>query len=131
MRVKTLRTKTEPKEFAMFDEEGSLYTSETPQLLPITATMEDLIKYHSEEYPEDDVNFDNLEIVEFEMYEANTVGADIRNKLTPPKSLVSLLEIYFGAKIAHASEERQKLYELIRKEMEQTKISVKYIADLL
>ena len=65
------------------------------------------------------------------MYEADTVGADIRNKLSPPKTLVSLLEEYFEPHIAHASEERQKLYELIKKEMEQTKINIKYIAELL
>ena len=131
MKVKTLRFKDGFKEFAMFDEEGSLYTSETPQLLPTTATMEDLIKYHSEEYSEDDINFDDLEIVEFEMYEADTVGADIRNKLSPPKTLVSLLEEYFSVNIAHATPERAELYKLIRKEMEQTKISIKYIAELL
>ena len=128
MKVKTLRFKDGFKEFAMFDEEGSLYTSETPQLLPITATMEDLIKYHSEEYPEDDINFDELKIVEFEMFEVNTVGADIRNRLSPPKNLVSLLERYFDENNEIPDE---KLLIYIRKEMLQTKINIDYIANLI
>ena len=128
MKVKTLRFKDGFKEFAMFDEEGSLYTSETPQLLPITATMEDLIKYHSEEYPEDDINFDELKIVEFEMFEVNTVGADIRNRLSPPKNLVSLLERYFDENNEIPDE---KLLFYIRKEMLQTKINIDYIANLI
>ena len=135
MKVKTLRFKDGFKEFAMFDEEGSLYTSETPQLLPTTATMEDLIKYHSEEYSEDDINFDDLEIVEFEMYEADTVGADIRNKLSPSKNLVSLLEEFFTEPFEPRSNlEKMKQNDLIRsikKEMIETKINIKYIADLL
>jgi hypothetical protein len=75
MRVRTLRMKDGFKEFAMFDEEGYLYTSETPQLLPATATMEELIKYREMEDfdDDDDVNFNRLEIVEFEMTEIGVI----------------------------------------------------------
>ena len=73
MKVRTLRMKDGFKEFAMFDEEGELYTSATPQLLPITATMEDLISYHSREFPEDDVDYSRLEMVEFDLIESKII----------------------------------------------------------
>ena len=73
MKVRTLRMKDGFKEFAMFDEEGSLYTSETPQLLPTTATMEGLILYHSREFPEDEIDYNRLEIVEFDMIESKII----------------------------------------------------------
>lgn len=69
MKVKVLRMKTGFKEFAFLNEEGELCTSETPQLLPMTATMEDLKKYYEMEFPESEINFDDIEIVEFELNE--------------------------------------------------------------
>jgi hypothetical protein len=126
MKVKTLRMKDGFKEFAMFDEEGELYTSETPQLLPTTATMEDLIKYHEMEDFETD--FDKLELVEFDLIESGVIGADIRNKLTPPKNLVSLLEVLFDNP---ESVDKDKIMKIIRKEMNATKKSVEYIAQIL
>jgi hypothetical protein len=135
MKFKVLRTKTEPKEFVTIDTLGKImimYTGDLPKPQPLTATIEGLKEYYRNSTPlPDQFTLDDLELVEFEMYEADTVGADIRNKLSPPKTLVSLLEEYFGAHTAHASEKGQKLYELIRKEMEQTKINIKYIAELL
>jgi hypothetical protein len=131
---KALRKK-ETKEFVEIQEFAGLivvFTSELPNPQPMTATM-DLIKilYDKKLWADVNFNIDDLELVEFEMFEADTVGADIRNKLSPPKNLVNLLEIYFAPRVAHASEERQKLYEIIIKEMQQTKISVDYIANLL
>jgi len=73
MKVRTIRMKDGFKEFAMFDEEGCLYTSETPQLLPTTATMEDLTKYREMEDFDDDIDFNRLEIVEFEMTEIGII----------------------------------------------------------
>ena len=135
MKFKTLRTKREPKEFVYIDTiEGTMimYTCDLPKTQPLTATLEDMKKYY-ENNPSlpGDLTMNDLEMVEFEMYEADTVGADIRNKLSPPKNLVSLLEAYFSANVVHASEERTKLAKLIKKEMAQTKISVDYIANLL
>jgi hypothetical protein len=69
MKVKTLRMKNGFKEFAILDEEGEIYTCATPELLPDTATMEDLKEYYEMEFPESEINFDNLEIVEFELTE--------------------------------------------------------------
>ena len=137
MKFKALRSKKEPEEFVEIhlhnDMTYMVYTGELPNPQPVTATIE-LLKnsYEKSKYPlPKNINLDDYELVEFEMYEANTVGADIRNKLSPPKTLVSLLEEYFGANTVHASEKGQDLYELIKKEMEQTKISIKYIAELL
>lgn len=127
MKVRTLRMKDGFKEFAMFDEEGVLYTSETPQLLPPTATMEGLIKCQSEE--DLDVDYEKLEIVEFDLIESGVVGADIRNKLSPPKTLVSLLEVYFDN--PPEGDKKDKLLKIIRKSMNETKKSVEYIAQVL
>lgn len=135
MKFKALRKKTEPKEFVIIDTIASmmiLYTSDLPKPQPLTATIEGLKEYYKNSTPlPDQTTLDDLELVEFEMYEADTIGANIRNKLSPPKTLVSLLEEYFSANIAHATPERAELYILIKKEMEQTKINIKYIADLL
>jgi hypothetical protein len=95
----------------------------------LTATMEGLKDYYKEYNPlPDELTLDDLELVEFELYEANTIGADIRNKLSPPKNLVSLLEVYFSM---DAGEKKEKLLILIEKEMKQVKINVDYIANLL
>jgi hypothetical protein len=98
--------------------------------------MENIKEYYRNSIPlPDQTTLDDLELVEFEMYEADTVGADIRNKLSPPKGLVSMLEIFFTEPFEPRSDlDRMKqndLIRLIKKEMEQTKISIKYIADLL
>lgn len=131
MKVKVLRHK-ETKDFIHIERFGDNYevlTSSLPKIFPMSATIE-LMK---EIYPPDysDFDFKKIELIEFELIEFGEVGADIRNKLTPPKTLVALLEMYFKVKIAHASEERTELVEIIKKEMEQTKISIEYIADLL
>lgn len=135
MKFKALRTKREPQEFVHIDTLDKMmimYTCDLPKPQPLTATMEGLKDYYKDCTPlPDELTLDDLELVEFELYEANTVGADIRNKLSPPKNLVSLLELYFSVNVVHASEERTKLVEFIKKEMAQTKISVDYIAKLL
>jgi hypothetical protein len=139
MKFKTLRTKTEPKEFVIIDTIASmmiLYTSDLPKPQPLTATMENIKEYYRNSIPlPDQTTLDDLELVEFEMYEADTVGADIRNKLSPPKTLVSLLETFFTEPFEPRSNlDRMKqndLIRLIKKEMKETKISIKYIADLL
>jgi len=63
------------------------------------------------------------------------VGADIRNKLSPPKNLVDMLEVFFAEPFEPRSNlDRMKqndLIRLIKKEMKQCKKSIKYIADLL
>ena len=136
MKVKTLRYKEEHnpfKEFVHLKKMNGAYqkfTSDIPKLQPVTATMELLKKAYPLEECDFD-SFDDLELVEFELVEKNTVGADIRNKLSPSLNLVSLLEIFFEPKIAHVSEERAKLAELIQEEMKKSKESIEYIANLL
>jgi hypothetical protein len=139
MKFKALRKKAEPQEFVIIDTLSDvmiLYTSDLPKPQPLTATMQNLKNYYAKYTPlPDQTTLDDLELVEFEMYEADTVGADIRNKLSPPKGLVSMLEIFFTEPFEPRSDlDRMKqndLIRLIKKEMEQTKISIKYIADLL
>jgi hypothetical protein len=69
MKVRALRMKDGYKEFAMFDEQGELFTSQVPHLLPTTATIKGLKKYHSSVYPEDHIDYHRLEMVEFELTE--------------------------------------------------------------
>lgn len=135
MKVKALRYK-DTKEFVhiteIFDDEPLVFTSELPKVQPITATLELMKKLiENNDYFEGlEINWDRLELVEFDFIEGDVVGADIRNKLTPPKNLVAMLEIFFKPKIAHVSEERTQLAKLIKKEMKQVKKSVDYLAKL-
>ena len=131
MKVKALRDK-DTKEFITImklHSQGSnmVFTGDIPNVQPMTATME-LMKeiYPLKESEFDD--FDNFELVEFDLIETGEVGADIRNKLSPPKNLVELLELYFTE---NNHEKRIRLAELIKKEMIQTKVSVEYLAKLL
>jgi len=137
MKVKALRYKKEHNPFQEFVHisvlEGhnnvDIYTSSLPHIQPETATIEDMKEYYREWGCE--IDFEPFELVEFELVEKNTVGADIRNKLSPSLNLVSMLEIFFEPRIAHVSEERAKLAELIQKEMKNSKENIEYIANLL
>ena len=127
MKVKALRYK-DTKEFLhirKFNGKHELFTSSLPRLYPITATME-LIE---NVFPLDDCNFDNMEFGEFDLIDFGEVGADIRNKLSPPKNLIALLEMYFDGKTDF--EKMMGLKKIIEDEMEKTKISIDYIANLL
>jgi len=132
MKVKALRDK-DTKEFIHLmpmGEKVMVCTGDIPTVQPLTATIE-LMK---EIYPKEKVidadynNFDNFELVEFDLIETGEVGADIRNKLSPPKNLVSLLEEYFSS---NEEEDEIALRDFIEKEMKQTKVSVEYLAKLL
>jgi len=128
MKVKTLRFK-DTKEFIHILEDGSVATSNIPDVLPDTASI-DLLKtyYKISGQKTDDVNFDNLEVVEYDFIESGEVGADIRNKLTPPLNLVSLLEDYFNELTYDIDKDKAK--EFILKEMKQTLESVEYLSEL-
>ena len=137
MKVKALRYKKEHnpfQEFVHLDVNYGLglcgiYTSDTPIIQPESATLEGMQDYYESNNIE--IDWDKLELVEFELVEKNTIGADIRNKLSPSLNLVSMLEIFFEPRIAHVSEERAKLAELIQKEMKNSKENIEYIANLL
>ena len=121
--MKTLRRK-DTKEFVWMIE-GDIYTHEHPYPLGNGATIEEMKKFFDED---DEIEWDEYEIVEIEYFESGVIGADIRNKLSPPKNLVSLLEVYFDQP---ESVKRDKLLQIIRKEMNETKRCVEYLAKLI
>jgi len=126
MKAKTLRFK-DTKEFAHVLEGGILGTSDIPDILPMTASMDALKKYYDTFDPKKEIDYDNLEIIEMDIIESGEVGADIRNKLGPPKNLVALLTEYFDVPEVP---DFQKLERAIRKEMNKTKESVEYLSKL-
>jgi hypothetical protein len=128
MKLKTLRRKHENpeyREFASIAEWGGICTHQHPQPLGEGATIEGL---KGVAIGCKDVNWDEYEIVEIDYHESGVIGADIRNKLSPMKGLVSLLEVYFDQP---ESVKRDKLLQYIRREMNQTKINVEYLAKLI
>ena len=110
-------------------EDGSVATSSIPDVLPDTASLEMLKKYYEVSGHKADLDFDTIEVVEYDFVESGKVGADIRNKLSPPLNLVQLLEEYF-INLVHTNEKREKLTEFIKKEMKQTLVSVDYLKKL-
>jgi len=134
MKAKALRYKKEFndfQEFVIIDEIGGepmVFTSEIPRLQPETATLEDMRKYFDSDYYEGlDIDFDKLELVEFDIIDSGVVGADIRNKLIPLLNLISLLNIYFNE---NNSVEKEAVKNLIKKEMKQSEKSIKYLTYL-
>jgi len=126
-----------------------VFISELPNPQPLTATI-DLMKqiYDGELSDGIDFDFNDFELVEFEMNEVDStfaIGADIRNKLTPIQNLLALLKIYFTESSDKSFEEnkntiiikmlddnkKQKLVRHIVKEMEISGEVVKYLANLL
>ena len=120
--MKTLRRK-DSKEFVWIIE-GDIFTHQHPYPLGDGATIEEIRTFYDED---DDIEWDKYEIVEIEYHEAGVIGADIRNKLSPPKNLVQLLEVYFDDP---GVVKKDKLLKFIRKEMNQTKESVEYLTKL-
>lgn len=125
MKVKTLRFK-DTKEFVHILERGVVATSTIPDILADTASIEALRNYYENFFPGKEIDYDNFEIVEYDMLESGAVGADIRNKLSPPLNLVALLEVYFEL----VDTRKIDLKDVILKEMAQTKISVEYLSKL-
>jgi hypothetical protein len=133
MKVKALRY-IDTKEFIIINKIGDnfyVFTSEIPFLHPETLNLNDLIKYSNENHKNLDINWDYVEIVELDIIESGVIGADIRNKLTPPNNLIAILEVFFNTKVTYLDEKRTALVELIQKEMKQTKKSIEYLRKLL
>lgn len=136
MKVKALRYKKGLKEFVHIEDMGAgpeVFTSDLPKLQPTTATLELMCKLMDEDdfYEGLELDLDTVEFVEFELVEKDTIGADIRNKLSSSLNLIELLDEYFSVNVAHATEERMKIVEFIKKEMIQSKKSIEYLAKLL
>ncbi|MDA3779469.1 MAG: hypothetical protein PF487_04485 [Bacteroidales bacterium] len=134
MKVKALRYK-DTKEFVYIENDGEepmIYTSSLPKVQPENATLEVMkeLLENNDIYEGHELDMDNVELVEFDLIESGEVGADIRNKLSSPKNFIALLEIFFETKVGY-TDERRKLVEIIKKEMEQSKINIKYISNLL
>lgn len=130
MKAKALRFK-DTKEFVsiqFFGEEPIVGSCDLPTIQPMTATISGMKNVYENEDMEDLFDFDNMEFVEVDIIDAGEVGADIRNKLTPPLNLVSLLKLYFKET---DEEKKMTLEKYIKKEMKQSEKSVKYIANLL
>jgi len=136
MKVKALRYKKEFNKFQEFvhiEDMGAgpeVFTSALPKLQPESATLEDMKKMFEENdyYEGLELDFDKVELVEFELIETGVVGADIRNKLTPYNNLVALVRLYLNETNL---EKQVMLKKFIWKELKQSKKSIKYIANLL
>lgn len=131
MKVKALRDK-DTKEFIHFIQYGEktmVCTSEIPNIQPMTATIE-MMKgiYPKEKFFDNFDDLDTFELVEYDLIETGEVGADIRNKLTPYKNLVALVELLLKEE---DRDKKVKLKKFIRKEILQSNKSVKYLAGLL
>lgn len=128
MKVKVLRDK-DTKEFVhieKFGEKFMVFNGETPNVQPMTATIEVMKEIHP--LTEGMDSYDNFELVEFDLIEAGEVGADIRNKLSPYHNLVALIEVLLNET---DPDEKRELKKFIWKEIKQSKKSVEYIAKLL
>ena len=130
MKVKALRDK-DTKEFIHFFEMGEktlIGTSIIPNVQPMSATIEMMESM----YPK--ANFaglnaiENFELVEYDFIESGEVGADIRNKLTPHKNLLALVELLLEEE---DPDKYIKLKKFIRKEIVQSKECVNYLGGLL
>lgn len=129
MKVKFLLHK-ETREFVEITNYGGtpmVFTSELPHM-PLNAdtSNDDILKYIKSNYPS--INFDDYEVVEFDLVIAGDIGADIRNKLSPPKNLVAMLEQYFELE---DSTDKIVLLKYIKMEMNTTKTSIDYLSKLL
>ncbi len=124
MKLRTLR-KISTKEFIHI-QEGLIFTCSTPHALSNSATYEIVKEFFLNNYPE--MDFDDIELVEFDLFESGVIGADIRNKLSPSLNLISLIKLY----LKESDEElKMKLKKHIEREIKNSEIGIKYIANLL
>lgn len=131
MKFKALRHK-ETKEFIQIQNYGGvnmLFTADLPLPLPMSATIELIKTYHENYSPlPKEIDINDYELVEFEFYEAETIGADIRNKLTPVKNVLTLVRLYDKEK----NESRKYLLKnIISREIKQSLKCIRYISKLL
>ena len=131
MKVKVLRYK-ETKEFVYFEDydgEPMVFTSEIPKILPKTATLEHIEQLieTNDFYEGLELDMKRVELIEFDLIESSEIGADIRNKLTPCKNLMSLIKLF----LKETDEKKGKaLKKFIEKELKQSEKSIKYIGKL-
>ena len=115
-----------------FNETGmfEVCTHSLPDPIPEDLSIE-LLKGYYDQHGLIIEGFDNLEIKRYDFFEEGVLGADIRNKLSPIKNLLTLLTIYKEQKHAmdwdHKEYFENKIIELI----EECKESVTYLSELL
>ena len=125
MKAKTLIRKDTKEYVHMYSfgfNELEPYTGEIPQLLSIAADIETLMKINPS------IDFNNYELIEIDIINSGEISADIRNKLSPLKNLVTILN---ERENTIDVELYTKLSRMIRKELNQCKISIDYLANLL
>jgi hypothetical protein len=136
MKFAALRHKKTP-EFASiqsFNETGKyrLYTHELPDPRPEDVTIEMLKGYYDQHgLVIEDGNFDDLEFKRYDYFEEGVLGADIRNKLSPIKNLLTLLTIYKDQKHAMDWDHKEYFEKQIIDLIEECKESVVYISELI
>jgi hypothetical protein len=119
--MKTIRSKDKTEFASLMD--GFFYTHEDPRPLENGVnTIDDM-----EEFCMDDVDWSKYEIVSVQYIDKESVGADIRNKLSPLLNLISLLERQKEVDDTM----KKKLQVYIDREMENGKKSIEYIKNLL
>jgi hypothetical protein len=131
MKFKLLRKKDtkELVEILSFGSSFMMFVSETPTLLHTSATIEEIQKdYKENSVSEFEMDFTNLELVDVELFETN-IGEDIRNKLSPFNTLLSLIRLIDNKNIDE--EKKIHLRELLKKEMDLCKLNIEYLSNLL
>jgi hypothetical protein len=129
MKAKALRNKTTGKylHFMCEDElnDAMLVERSLLELLEADITLEGLLDHYNSRYPCIDTT--EFELVEFDLIETGIVGADIRNKLSPFKSLIALIGVY----ILEKSEGKKILMKgLIQRDIKQARASLEYLTKL-
>lgn len=133
MKFKALRRK-DNKEFVHLGDnycgyEISVFTSDMPKLMGANTTMDDIIKHCGGKFHDSVIQ--EWELVELDILvkdDSESIGADIRNKLTPIKNLLKMLKAYDFEK----NEGKKFLIKmLIIREMKNCENSLEYLQDLL
>lgn len=122
MKFKTLReidTKKFVRIYGMF-----ISISETPDLIPVQTTTEDLMKYYGDKFSLIELN---IELVEIDVDISGEIGADIRNKLSPMKNLIAMLR----DNINITRNGDIKMQKLFKKEIKKCEESIEYLKNLL
>lgn len=136
MKYKTLRYKTGHKEFIHVKEycgQINVFTCELPLLLPETSSLQGIKDSMSEQGLSlcDGYNqmcWDDIEMIELNLINGDEVGADIRNKLSPAKNIVAMIELYLTEEDEDSA---KKLAELILSQVETTNKTIDYLANLI
>ena len=118
-----------------YNETGKLelYTHELTDPKPEDVTIE-LVKGYYEQHDlvlEGDYSIEDLIVKRYDYIEEGVLGADIRNKLSPIKNLLTLLTIYKDQKHAMDWDHKEYFEKQIIALIEECKESVIYLSELI